>query len=291
MNDVLVGAKEVLNAYKDVDLVIGWSREETFNRCKREALFSYEDGLEVTEEAVVLDFGSRFHKHVELESPAPWDGFREEGDHARDYRTKIRGIELGDVYVDHYMSFDRGKYDVVGVELEIGIVRELDGKKVLIKGTMDQVLKSKETGLYWVKDLKTTAMYIKEDIYFKPWVMGKQGGYYVELLGEFLKHLGLGDAGSIGGVIVDVAMIKSKVDESCIKRKIIEIEEMDWDGWQGVAREWLREKNGGDWRRNVGACIRYNSLCPFYLPCLHGRSEYWLKQAKLRVKSDDNWHK
>ena len=146
-------------------------------------------------------------------------------------------------------------------------------------------MKSKETGLYWIKDLKTTGMYV-DDGYFSGWALGGQGGYYSWLVGEDLGHE------NIGGVIVDVVSTKKKgTDESDVKRKIFDSYEVEWQGFEEVVREWLWTRDRGVWRRSESACVRYNKKCPYWLPCKYGESEHWVAKAGLRRKSDDEWHR
>ena len=233
-----------------------------------------------------LEFGTRFHKHVETMDEKVWDGFKEEPSFTRDNRIKSKGVALGKLYIEHYLGWDTGKYKHIGWERAYGVVIDVDGRSVLVKGHIDQLMKDKETGLYWIKDLKTTAMYVDEKNYFSPWFLGGQGGYYSWLVG-----LEYGEE-NIGGVIVDVAMVnKKETDESCIKRKIMESQEINWQGVVEVARDWLRVKDRNVWRRSESSCVRYNKLCPFYLPCRHGVTDYWINQAKLRRKENNEWHR
>jgi len=290
MSIVLEDEKDIVDLYDKVDLVLDWSRQTVFDRCRQEAYFVYEEGYESMDSNKHLDFGTKFHEHVENNDIGVWNGFREQGDSRYDFKIKSKGEDLGKLYIEHYLEQDRANYEFVCWEKPLAVVIDVDGRSVLVKGHIDQLMRHKDTGHYWIKDLKTTSGYVNDSIYFTGWTLGGQGGYYTYLVDEWLKSRNLKE--SVGGVIVDVVMAKRlATDESDIKRKILEASEIDWQGPWDIARDWLMEKDRNVWRRSESACVRYNSRCPVYLICKNGDNNYWERQAKLVKKQANDWHK
>lgn len=278
---------EIIAMYDKVDLVIDHSREETFNRCQQEAYYAYELGLTRGEaNSDALEFGARLHKYLETHDEKVWDGYKEVGKHKRDHRTRAKGIVLGALYQEKYKESDTARFSVVSQEPKFGFVQEDGGKRVLIKGSIDQVLRSKEDETLWVNEFKHSASYNSGD-YFMPYYLGHQVRYY--LRGVELMYPGE----QIGGVIVNLFQVtKAGTDDADLVRKEIAIDDIRMSKHLGLdtAQEWLQNKDRGYWKRNTSACRRFNSICPFYEICRHGERDL-VVMATYKEKQHNEWHR
>jgi len=285
--NVLLSKDEIVKAYQEVDLVLDWSRQELFDRCHREAWFAYELGWQDGRPGDPLIFGSLLSQALETMNPNVFDGYKEVGLYPRDNRTAGKGRDLLDLYVRKFGAADSKKYDVVANEYPFGIKTRVADKTVLVKGRLDQLLKDKETGLYWIKEYKHSAAYMKnQDDYFKPYFLGGQTGYYRWAVSQIFGE------DSVGGVIIDLFKVtKQATDDMDLVRKIIDDFEIEWDGFDEVVREWFMAREYG-FHRSVKSCTRYNSLCPFYPVCKGTTTnEDAMRRAGLTKKEENSWHR
>jgi hypothetical protein len=275
----------ILERYHQDHLIMDWSREETFNRCAREAYWAYEIHLEPREiPSDPLDFGSRLHKHLETrDAQASWANYKERGTHSRDYRTRAKGQALVEQYEKHLGRFDRDAYEVLDQEVAWGYVIHINHHSVLLKGTMDGLWRDKFNGLMWCHEAKHTAQWTTDENFFAPFFLGGQALYYLNAMRRVFREA------QLGGIIIDLFRVTRKeTTPEDFSRKIIEVQEIPEDTHQGVISEWLWCRETKFWRQNVNACRRYNRVCPFYALCRFGANEANLKN--YREKTQDEWH-
>lgn len=285
-NKLFTNEEEIIALYDKVDLVIDHSREETFNRCQQEALYSYELSLTpLNQDSDALDFGSRLHKYLETYDEKAWEGYKEIGKHKRDHRTRQKGIAISQLYKEKYGSSDHDRFNIISQETKFGFIQQKDGQKILIKGSIDQVLQSKEDDTLWVNEFKHSAAY-NDITYFQPYYLGNQVRYYLEGVRRLYPKA------TIGGVIINLFQVTKEVtDEADLVRKEIAIEDMNIAPLLGVdtASEWLRARADKYWKRNTGACRRYNKICPFFQVCKYGMNDLAV-MASYKEKGKNEWH-
>lgn len=276
---------DILALKESADLIYDWTRRETFERCPKEYDFSYNEMLRPTKENISLEFGKRFHRSVELkDAESAWEGFREEAPSKYDFKTKAKGIALSKLYIEVCLPRDNVEFELISSELPFAFEQTIAGQKVVFNGVIDELRRERETGLYFVKEIKTTSSWKGEEDYFAPFELGHQISHYLAAMKLMFER----DAEQrVGGVIIDVVKVTRKLtDESDFISRRFDIEDIKLTGADiSSVREVLANESEDRWPQKTSACRRYGSLCPFFKLCRYGDSEDTRRNSGL-VRKD-----